>query len=124
MKVLVCGGRDFYDFQLLVRILDELHKEFTFTRLLHGNARGADQLAARWSRSATPVCSSTAFPADWGTYGSGAGNIRNQQMLDEGQPALVVAFPGGPGTAHMKRIARAAGVRVIEVSNNGTLTRK
>jgi predicted PP-loop superfamily ATPase len=35
-------------------------------------------------------------------------------MLDEG-PSLVVAFPGGTGTAHMVRIAREAGVNVLEV---------
>ena len=37
-------------------------------------------------------------------------------MLDEGKPDLVVAFPGGRGTAHMTRIARGAGIEVIEVS--------
>jgi hypothetical protein len=45
-----------------------------------------------------------------------AGPIRKQQMLDEGKPDLVVAFPGGRGTAHMVRIARAAGIEVIEAS--------
>lgn len=36
-------------------------------------------------------------------------------MLSEFQPDIVVAFPGGRGTAHMVRIARAAGIDVIEV---------
>jgi hypothetical protein len=36
-------------------------------------------------------------------------------MLTEGKPELVVAFPGGRGTAHMMRIAREAGVEVVEV---------
>lgn len=47
-----------------------------------------------------------------------------KKMLDEGKPDLVVAFPGGPGTAHMVRIARAAGVRVLKVSNDGRITGK
>jgi hypothetical protein len=34
-------------------------------------------------------------------------------MLDESKPDLVVAFPGGPGTANMIKLARAAGVMVI-----------
>lgn len=36
-------------------------------------------------------------------------------MLQEGKPDLVVAFPGGRGTAHMTRIAQEAGVPVVVV---------
>lgn len=35
-------------------------------------------------------------------------------MLDFGMPDLVVAFAGGSGTAHMVRIAKEAGVEVVE----------
>ena len=45
----------------------------------------------------------------------GAGPERNARMLAEGRPDLVVAFPGGTGTADMVRRAKAAGVRVVEV---------
>jgi hypothetical protein len=31
-------------------------------------------------------------------------------MLDQGKPDLVVAFPGGRGTANLVKQARAAGV--------------
>jgi hypothetical protein len=55
------------------------------------------------------------YPADWAKHGRAASPIRNQQMLDEGRPNLVVAFPGGRGTADMVRRARSAGVEVIEV---------
>ena len=48
--------------------------------------------------------------------GRKAGPIRNQRMLDEGKPDLVVAFPGGKGTNGMIDLARNAGVRVILVS--------
>jgi ABC-type branched-subunit amino acid transport system substrate-binding protein len=30
-------------------------------------------------------------------------------------PDMVLAFPGGPGTAHMVEIARTAGIRVEQV---------
>ena len=36
-------------------------------------------------------------------------------MLDEGKPDLVVAFPGGTGTADMIRRAKKAGVEVKEI---------
>src|SRR5215475_12388663 len=54
--------------------------------------------------------------ADWGQFGSGAGPIRNSKMLAEGKPEMVLAFPGGRGTANMVKQARSAGVSVCEVS--------
>jgi hypothetical protein len=36
-------------------------------------------------------------------------------MIDEGKPDLVVAFPGGRGTADMVKRAKKANVEVIEV---------
>lgn len=53
------------------------------------------------------------FRANSRKHGRAAGPIRNQQMLDEGKPHLVVAFPGGTGTADMVRRAQAAGVLVL-----------
>ena len=42
--------------------------------------------------------------------------IRNRRMLIEGKPDLVLAFPGGKGTANMVEISRKAGVKVVEIS--------
>ena len=125
MRVLVCGGRDFIYLRMMVRALDALHAEYTFTSLIHGDAPGADQFSAHWARMRQFTREQIkAFPADWKRYGRAAGSLRNQQMLDEGKPALVVAFGGGHGTAHMVRIARSAGVKVLEVSIDGTITGK
>jgi predicted Rossmann-fold nucleotide-binding protein len=49
----------------------------------------------------------------WDNFGSRAGAMRNENMLLLA-PDLVVAFPGGPGTAHMVRIAKRNKIRVIE----------
>jgi acyl-CoA synthetase (NDP forming) len=57
----------------------------------------------------------TSFPANWKKHGKSAGPIRNQLMLDVGKPDLVIAFPGGSGTADMIRRARKAGVPVKEI---------
>lgn len=113
-RVLVCGGRDFDDFGSLNR---ELHRH-DVSVVIHGNARGADWLADRWARA--NAVDRLAFPADWETHGRAAGPKRNQRMLDEGRPDLVIAFPGGRGTADMVRRARKAGVKVIEVSARTT----
>lgn len=49
------------------------------------------------------------FPAHWEQEGRAAGPRRNNRTLG---PDLVVAFPGGKGTADMVARARAKGVRV------------
>jgi hypothetical protein len=118
-RILVCGGRNYADASLLNATLDNIVANIRATasnqsiRLIHGAARGADSLAAAWASSRG--LAATAYPAKWDIHGRSAGFVRNKQMLDEGQPHLVVAFPGGAGTAMMIRIARNAGVTVKEV---------
>lgn len=115
MRLLVCGGRDYSDVWRLTAVLDWVWIDsFGIVEVIHGGARGADSLAGEWAkRKGIPV---RVFPADWKQHGRRAGPIRNQQMLDEGRPTVVVAFPGGTGTADMVRRARAAGVLVKEIA--------
>jgi hypothetical protein len=112
--VLVCGGRDYKDYAEVSRILHDLHIERPITMLIHGAAAGADSLADIWARANNiPIKSRR---ANWVRDGNSAGPIRNGLMLRLDKPHLVVAFPGGKGTAHMVGIAKKAGVRVIEIS--------
>lgn len=114
MKLLVCGGRDFYDEAELRRAMNAAVAGESDVLVIHGGARGADSLAGRIAKArGVPV---RVFPADWDRHGRGAGPKRNQQMLDEGKPDLVLAAPGGVGTADMIRRAKAAGIRVIEIA--------
>jgi uncharacterized protein (DUF2336 family) len=110
MRVLVCGGRDFSDWFLLRDTLTAMHEATPFSLLIHGAAPGADTLAETWA--ATKSVPTQRFVAFWHTEGRAAGPIRNQRMLDEGKPELVVAFPGGKGTADMVARAEKAGVPV------------
>ena len=115
MRVLVCGGRDYTDREALAAVLTGLRQARGITVLIAGGARGADSLAAEWVKGQGIACE--VYLADWDRLGSKAGPIRNQQMLDdEGKPDLVIAFPGGRGTAGMVRRAREAGVETIEVA--------
>lgn len=123
MRILVCGGRDFDDKQLLYTTLDTITPRSepdeygndmpTGVTIIHGKARGADSLADDWA--ICNWCSVEEYPADWDKHGKAAGPIRNQQMLDEAKPDLVLAFKGGRGTSHMIRIAEKAGVEVRKV---------
>lgn len=117
MIVLVTGGRAYRDAATVARTLSAL----PITRLVHGGATGADRLAAEWARA--NGIADTPCPARWrdrdGTFDRAAGFKRNAEMLAQERPALVVAFPGGNGTADMVARARRAGVAVLEVQPPG-----
>jgi hypothetical protein len=107
VRVLVCGGRDFEDAEMVRDVLSVL----PISALIEGGARGADRLAREYAKSrAIPLQS---YRAEWDRLGRAAGPLRNRKMLVEGRPDLVVAFPGGRGTADMVQQARAAGVRTM-----------
>lgn len=116
MRVLVCGGRLYGIGDVRKRlhqfhVLSALHEKHWFTAIIEGGAPGADAGAAAFGKQRDiPVLT---FKADWDRRGAAAGPLRNQRMIDEGKPNLVVAFPGGRGTADMIRRAEEAGVRVI-----------
>lgn len=109
MRLLVCGDRDWTDREAIRRELVVLPLD---TVVIHGAARGADQIA----NDAALVLGLrvVAFPADWKRYGRAAGVIRNQQMLDEGEPDRVYAFHDhineSRGTLDMVTRARRAGI--------------
>jgi hypothetical protein len=109
MRVLVCGSRNWQDLETIFRGLRDLGP---IEVVIEGEAPGADRLAAQAAhRLGITVLR---FPADWDRYGKAAGPIRNQQMLDEGRPDLVLAYPlpDSRGTWDMVRRAVAAGIEV------------
>ena len=110
MRVLVSGGRNFSAHDRVFNVLDDIHAEFNIDHIIHGNARGADRLAGEWAK--LNGVEQTPYPPDWDTHGKAAGHIRNQQMLDEGHPDLVIAFTGGRGTKSMIEKAAKAGVNI------------
>lgn len=111
MIVLVCGGRAYDDDHFVFSRLDRLHKVKPITLIVHGDANGADKLSGRWAEARGIRVA--AHAADWDAHGIyEAGKIRNQHMLDTEHPDMVVAFPGGGGTADMVRRSIAAGLYV------------
>ena len=85
--------------------------------LLHGGARGADAAIGRAAQQLG--WSALVMPAQWQLHGRAAGPIRNRELLQQAiakavahtspgslTSVLVVAFPGGPGTASLVREAR------------------
>lgn len=115
--VIVTGGRHYADRDALHAALGQLRAQLGFTLLIAGDATGADALALEWAHKNR--IAATRFEADWAAHGKAAGPRRNAAMLREAQaccgvtPLVVVAFPGGAGTADMVRRATRAGVTVI-----------
>ena len=134
MRVLVCGGRDFGEVpmgcpaterarmekkahterSLLHAALSTLAVDKGISAVIHGGARGADGEAGYWARR--NMVPEERFNADWKAHGKAAGPIRNQRMIDEAKPDLVVAFPGGKGTEDMVSRAERAGIPVIRAA--------
>ena len=112
MKIIVCGGRNFNDVDLLCQALDAACRSYSITEIIEGGARGADYLAGFWADK--KGLKHTVVMADWDKHGKAAGPIRNQQMLDL-KPDAVMAFPGGKGTEHMTHIATKAGIPVWRI---------
>ena len=97
MKVIIAGGRDFNNYDLLTQTMNELN--IIISEVVCGDARGADTLGAVWaSANEIPV---KHYPANWDTHGRSAGIIRNRQMAEYAD--FLVAFWDGKshGTKNM-----------------------
>lgn len=113
MKVIVAGGRDFDDYDLLREKLDFLLSNQTNIQIVCGEARGADTLGKKYANERGYEVLS--FPANWKTYGKSAGHRRNREMAEAAD--VLVAFWDGKsrGTEGMIKIMRSMGkpVRVV-----------
>lgn len=112
MRVIVTGGRDYDNYEHVARTLLHVWLENDRPQMIivQGGAKGADAAARKMAKTQGFRCET--FPADW-SIGRWAGPKRNQEIVDAGGD-LVVAFPGGTGTADCLRRAKAAGIRAIE----------
>ena len=110
MKVIIAGGRDFYDYTLLKRKCDELLKDVSDIEIVSGAANGADRLGERYAKEkGYPV---KQFPADWKRFGNSAGIKRNAEMANYGE--MLIAFWDGKsrGTKNMIDVATTKNFRV------------
>lgn len=122
MRVMVTGARRWTDWGAVYDALWGVYKEHGPFLLVHGAcSTGADQQADQWFITAGRYngCAIERFPAEWcrpdGTVNKAAGFERNARMVEAGAD-LVLAFPlpEGRGTQHTVKLAREAGIPVIE----------
>lgn len=137
MRVLVCGSRSWggWDTQtvkwnpsneeywqmigltaMLTGLRDRAVVLGQELKVIHGVCpSGADAIAAQWAKSNN--IETIEYPADWNQHGKKAGFLRNQQMIVEGKPEVVVAAWDGEskGTKHTIDLAAKHKIPCIRV---------
>lgn len=117
MRLIIAGGRDFDDYDLLKKevtayisfyghssmFMDELE-------IVSGCARGADKLGERYAKELNiPI---KEFPADWDYYGLSAGFIRNLQMAKYATHCIVFWNGESKGSLNMIKNASSRNLNV------------
>lgn len=114
LRVVVCGGRSFDDYEYMKETLDKLQRtQFKIQTIIHGGARGADTCAQDYADEyglgykVYPVKKS-----EWRTIGKAAGILRNKKMLNESRADVCVGFWNGTskGTRHAIETSVALGL--------------
>lgn len=122
-RIIVAGGRDFNDYNLLCRTIvdyfsenisrdtDHLRHNVEF---ISGTAKGADNLGETFAHKYGFEV--VRFPADWDVYGKSAGPRRNAEMAKYAaeENGVLIAFWDGKsrGTRSMIDLANRYGLEV------------
>lgn len=120
-RVLICGSRRWNNQDLIFRCLRKANTTRPIDVVIQGEAIGADRMARECAeRLGINVLS---FPAEWERYGRSAGPVRNQQMLEQGEPTEVWCFSedlmNSKGTGDMFHRALKAGLLTFTFRSDG-----
>ena len=110
-NLLIAGGRDFLNYDLLARRCAAYIAENCGVQeptILSGCASGADLLGEQFAREYSLEC--RYFPAQWEKYGRAAGPMRNRQMAQVADGAVVFWDGQSRGTRSMIGYLRQMGV--------------
>lgn len=115
MRILVTGSRHWDDEERMRGFFEAFAARFPGAHVLvHGEAEGADKMAARIARELGWEIEP--HPADWKKYKRGAGPIRNSEMVALGADVCVgFPTPMSIGTYDCMEKARKAGIRVLDI---------
>lgn len=109
-KVIVAGGREFNDYQLLKNKLDQLLQNKNNVEIVCGKARGADTLGEAYAKEMG--YSVKEFPAQWNEFGKRAGYIRNEEMAKYADACVAFWDGESKGTKHMIDLANKHKIEV------------
>lgn len=111
-KVIIAGSRDFQDYDLLRekcdKILENIQEEIW---VVSGTAKGADMMGESYARERGYQI--VYFPPNWRLYGRGAGPVRNREMAEYADAAIVfMKKEGSIGSQNMIDTAKSKGLKV------------
>lgn len=110
IKVIIAGGRNFDDYDMLKVYCDRLLSKFKDVQIISGTARGVDILGERYAREREYHI--MRFPPDWKSHGRAAGPIRNRKMAEYAD-ALIAFWDGkSKGTKNMIDEAKSKGLKI------------
>lgn len=101
MKVAIIGSREFNDFNLLEKKINELN--INISLIVSGGAKGADILGERYAKKYG--IETLIFIPDWKQFGKKAGFIRNTDIIENSD--IVIAFWNGESKGTLDSINKA-----------------
>jgi hypothetical protein len=111
-KVIIAGGRDFNDYELLSQKCDKylwnkiwLNEKIV---IISGHAKGADSLGERYAKERGFILDIN--PADWDKHGKSAGFIRNREMVNKADAAICFWDGESSGTKHTINLCKEKGI--------------
>lgn len=97
MKVIIAGSRTINDYKNVVNAIK--NSKFEITEVVCGCAIGIDRLGQQWANvNQIPV---KQMPANWNEYGKKAGIIRNIQMAQYADAAIIIWDGKSAGSKNM-----------------------
>jgi hypothetical protein len=133
--LVISGSRDCKDYNIVEEAIDKGIEELKIkpTKIIHGDAPGVDKLAGTYAKK--HGINVIAYPAKWndikgidpkyikenkfGKYNVRAGLQRNEMMADMAD-ALIAITLGTPGTEHMIKTCKDAGLLIYVYEPKGS----
>jgi hypothetical protein len=109
MRVIIAGSRDITSHELVWPLIAS--SKFPITEVVSVAQRGVDRLGELYARAHSLGCNRV--PAKWSRYGPAAGPIRNAEMADYADAAIVI-HNNSPGSLDMVEQMRMRGKPVEE----------
>ncbi|WP_419735880.1 DUF2493 domain-containing protein [Pseudomonas sp. COR18] len=115
MRVLICAGRYYMNAALCRKVLEAYHARQGIEVLVHGGNQHLGSTLEDWARETGAHI--VRYPSNWQRYGKQAERRRNRFMLQDSEPDLVIAFPGGSDTEELVAQARANGIDIHSIDD-------
>ena len=115
-KIIVTGGRNYKDYEVVKSALDWAASEFAAQEVVIGGS-GGDALAKRWAKESGMWV--TTFKPLWHIFKGQAGQLRNVLMVNGNKDAkCLIAFPGGKTVTNCIGCALSVGIKCFQVDKD------